>query len=318
MKRVLVTGGTGFIGATLIKKLLGKGCQVRSFDNNSRGGEDKLGTYLNDIEIVEGDIRNPDDVEAASKGIDIVYHLAFINGTRFFYEKPNLVLEVGLKGALNVMDAALKNGVGRYVFASSSEVYQQPPQVPTDEEVPLTVPSPKNPRFSYGGAKIMGELLAFHYAKDTDMETVVFRPHNIYGPNMGFEHVIPELTLRMKQLSEDFTKQDIELPIQGSGEETRAFCYVEDAADGIVLVGENGRAGEVYHVGTEDEISIKHLTELIAQELKINISLKTSETLLGSTTRRCPSINKIKGLGYSPKTSLKEGLKKTCQWYINY
>ena len=223
MKNVLVTGGTGFIGAALVKNLVNKGFKVKTFDNNSRGGLDKLDDYLDRIEVIEGDIRDLPSVMDAMKGIDIVYHLAFINGTRYFYEKPDLVLEVGLKGMLNVMDAAMHHKVKRMIYASSAEVYQQPTHIPTNEDERLIIPDPRNPRYSYGGAKAIGEVMALHYAKHSDLETVIFRPHNIYGPNMGFEHVIPEFVLRMKEMSDNFSKSDIEFPIQGTGEETRAF-----------------------------------------------------------------------------------------------
>ncbi len=315
MKKVLVTGGTGFIGAQLIKVLLERGYNVRAFDNNFRGGLDKLKGVIDDVELIEGDIRDTDAVANAVKGMEIIYHMAFINGTRFFYEKPDLVLEVGLKGTINVMDACAKHGVERYLFASSSEVYQQPTHIPTKEDERLIVSDPHNPRYSYGGAKIIGEIMALHYAKSQDMETVIFRPHNIYGPSMGFEHVIPEFVLRLKKISQNFTKKEINFPIQGTGEETRSFCYVKDAAEGILIVGEKGVSGEIYNVGTQQEITIKYLAQLVAKELDLKISIKPTHGVKGGTNRRCPSIEKLGELGYCPQIQIEEGLKPTCQWY---
>jgi nucleoside-diphosphate-sugar epimerase len=318
MKRILVTGGTGFIGAELVKNLVNKGNKVRTFDDNSRGGLDKLGQIAKDVEIVEGDIRNPESVANAMQNIDIVYHLAFINGTRYFYEKPNLVLEVGLKGTLNVMDSAIKHDVERLIFASSAEVYQQPTHIPTTEEERLIIPNPKNPRYSYGGAKAIGELMTLHYAKDAELETVIFRPHNVYGPNMGYEHVIPELIMRMKKLSNNFEDSVMDFPIQGTGKETRAFCFVGDAAEGIVIVGEKGGDGEIYHIGTENEVSIKKVVNLIASQFNIDLTITTTSSLEGATDRRCPSIEKAQKMGYAPKISLEEGVKITSDWYMNY
>jgi UDP-glucose 4-epimerase len=315
MKNVLVTGGTGFIGAALVKNLVNKGFKVKTFDNNSRGGLDKLDDYLDRIEVIEGDIRDLPSVMDAMKGIDIVYHLAFINGTRYFYEKPDLVLEVGLKGMLNVMDAAMHHKVKRMIYASSAEVYQQPTHIPTNEDERLIIPDPRNPRYSYGGAKAIGEVMALHYAKHSDLETVIFRPHNIYGPNMGFEHVIPEFVLRMKEMSDNFSKSDIEFPIQGTGEETRAFCYVEDAAEGIALVAEHGKTGEIYHVGTEEEVTISKLVEIMGNQLGVAPKIQPTEIPKGATNRRCPSIARARTLGYSPKVTLEQGVKITSEWY---
>jgi len=153
--RILVTGGSGFIGSALVKALLKDGNAVRVLDDNSRGAPRRLAEVQKDIEFIAGDIRDATVVRAAVRGVDEVHHLAFVNGTEFFYSAPELVLDVGVKGIVNVIDACRAAGVGRLVLASSSEVYQTPPQVPTDESAPLVVPDPANPRYSYGGGKII-------------------------------------------------------------------------------------------------------------------------------------------------------------------
>src|SRR5205823_3221688 len=122
---------------------------------------------------------------------------AYVNGTEFFYSKPHLVLEVAVKGMMNVVDACLQIGVRDLVLASSSEVYQTAPVVPTDESAPLSVPDPLNPRYSYGGGKIIAELLAINYGRTHFDRVSIFRPHNCYGPDMGREHVIPQLASRL-------------------------------------------------------------------------------------------------------------------------
>src|SRR5262249_51707613 len=153
-KSYLVTGGTGFIGSGLVKALVKAGARVRLLDDNSRGSNSRLGEAAKDVEVVVGDIRKPDEVAAAAKGMDSICHLAYVNGTEFFYTKPDLVLEVAVKGMINVIDACLKHGIPELVLASSSEVYQTPPVIPTDETAPLCVPDILNPRYSYGGGKI--------------------------------------------------------------------------------------------------------------------------------------------------------------------
>ena len=146
-RRVLVTGGSGFIGSALVKRLVANGCAVRVFDDNSRGAARRLAEVEHDIDMRVGDIRDASAVSAAVQGVEEVHHLAYVNGTQFFYSDPDLVLDVGVKGMINVIDACRRHGVGTLLLASSSEVYQTPPKIPTDETVPLVVPDPLNPRY---------------------------------------------------------------------------------------------------------------------------------------------------------------------------
>src|SRR2546423_4673587 len=153
MKTYLVTGGAGFLGSALVRRLIREGNRVRVFDNQSRGRIERLGDVADFIEYVSGDIRNPEEVKRAAKGVASVCHLAFVNGTEFFYTKPELVLEVAVKGMTNVIDACLAHKVPELILASSSEVYQTPEKVPTDESAALVVPDVLNPRYSYAGGK---------------------------------------------------------------------------------------------------------------------------------------------------------------------
>ena len=256
MTNILVTGGTGFIGAALVRKLVELEHSVTVFDNNHRGNIDSLLPVQDMITIVQGDIRNYKDVQAAVKGNDIVYHLAFINGTEFFYKYPDLVLDVGIRGHLNVMDACQEFGVNKFIYASSSEVYQTPPKIPTPEDVPACIPDVKNPRYSYGGVKLIGELLSLHYMQNYDFERVIFRPHNIYGPAMGFEHVIPHLIKKIIYATNGLRSKKGQIRIQGTGDETRAFCYIEDAIDGIVLLIDRSDNNQIYNIGIDVETNI--------------------------------------------------------------
>ncbi len=310
-KRFLVTGGTGFIGAALVKSLLKAGHFVRSFDNNSRGKISKLGEFAKDVELVEGDIRDLNSVMTAAKSIDSVIHLAYINGTEFFYSKPELVLDVAARGMMNVLDACEKNNIKDFVLASSSEVYQTPPQIPTDESVPLIVPDVKNPRYSYGGGKIFCELMTLHYGKKIFDRASIFRPHNVYGPDMGFEHVIPQFVMRMKKLSAKGGKFEI----QGEGKQTRSFIFIDDFTDGLMKIVEKGKNGEIYHIGTQDEISIRELALRIAKLMNRDIDFAFVEEPKGSTQRRLPDTTKLKSLGFKPIHTLDEGLQKTIPWY---
>ncbi len=315
--KILITGGTGFVGSNLTKRLVDGGASVRILDNNSRGMVRRLEGYLEKVDYREGDVTDFNQVYQACKGIDTLFHLAFINGTENFYRIPERVLEVGVKGALNTLDAAMRCGVSNYLVTSSSEVYQEPSHIPTSEEERLIIPDVKNPRFSYSGGKIITELLAIHYTAKTGLRTVICRPHNFYGPDMGVGHVIPQFILRMKTLSDNFRRKEIDFPIQGTGEETRSFCYIDDAVEGILLCATLGKSREIYHIGTEDEITIADLAKEIAGLLEFKINIIPGKRLPGGTRRRCPSIAKIRSLGYEPQTSLRKGLMKTTDWYTD-
>jgi len=317
-KKYLVTGGTGFIGAALVLRLLEQGFAVRVLDNNSRGAERRLGKAVADVELVVGDVRSAEFVAASVKGVDAVQHLAFVNGTENFYKHPDLVLEVGAKGMINVVDACIAHGVPELILASSSEVYQSPPEVPTDESAPLIVPDLMNPRYSYGGGKLFSELYAMNVAARRMERVVIFRPHNVYGPDMGFEHVIPQLCTRMAGLAREMPEAEIAFPIQGSGAETRSFCYIDDFIDGLMLVQEHGLSGNVYHIGTTEEVSIADLARRIAAQLGRSIKIVPGPIQAGGTRRRCPAIDKLAGLGYRQKVSLDQGLAMTCGWYFQH
>ncbi|MGE5580986.1 MAG: NAD-dependent epimerase/dehydratase family protein [Bacillota bacterium] len=318
MNRVLITGGCGFLGSNLAKRMINEGYFVRVFDNSFRGNKSKLGNYFSDIDFVEGDIRDLDAVDKACQGMDVIFHLAFINGTKYFYEIPEKVLEVGVKGAMNTLEAALKNNLAKYILASSSEVYQEPTAIPTPETERAIIPDIMNPRYSYAGGKIISELLAINYCRHSKMTATIFRPHNIYGPDMGFEHVIPEFILRMKKLSDNFRLNQIEFPLQGTGKETRAFCYIDDFIDGLMVVLKSGNPNEIYNIGNDhEEIPISDLAEKIAHLLNLHIKINHQESPLGSAPRRRPCIDKLKKLGYNPTVSLEDGLLKTIEWYIS-
>jgi nucleoside-diphosphate-sugar epimerase len=315
-KRVLITGGSGFLGAALVGKMLRDGWHVRVLDDNSRGRPRRLAAVVNDIEFVQGDVRSADDVDKASRGIDALAHLAFVNGTEFFYSRPKLVLEVGVKGALNTLEACLRNEVPRYWLMSSSEVYQTPPVVPTDESVPMSIPDPLNPRYSYGGGKLISELLAVNYGRERFEQVVIVRPHNVYGPDMGREHVIPQLVDRVAAICRDTAAPAIELPIKGDGRQTRSFVYVDDFTDGCALAFTQGAHLNVYHVGTRDELTIATLAQKVAASFGRSATIVPSEAPQGETSRRCPDIAKISGLGYRPAVSIDDGIERTRAWYV--
>ena len=308
-KKYFVTGGSGFIGAALVKKLVAEGHQVRVLDNNSRGHLRRLQDVLQDIKFIEGDIRDPQTVKDAVKGQDAVCHLAYVNGTKFFYSQPHVILDIAVKGMVNILDACLEHNVRELILASSSEVYQTPPVTPTDETAPLIVPDVLNPRFSYGGGKIISELMAINYGRHYFDRVLIFRPHNVYGPDMGWEHVIPEFCLRLlNSNSEEFS-------IQGTGQEKRSFIYIDDFIQGLMAVINKGEHLNIYHIGTQEEVTMDELAKLVAASLGKNIQVTPGQLQPGSALRRCPDIQKIQKLGFQSEWSLEKGVHKTAEWY---
>jgi nucleoside-diphosphate-sugar epimerase len=313
-KTYLITGGNGFIGSAIIKKLIAENVNIISFDSNLRGNIRKLGKAKNNIKIKTGDIRDLKKLVKVSKKVDSIIHLAFLNGTEYFYSKPELVLDIGVKGIINVIDACKINKIKELILASSSEVYQIPKKIPTDENVIMKIPDVYNPRYSYAAGKIISEVLAINNSKFFK-KLMIFRPHNVYGSDMGFEHVIPQIILRMNKLKKSSNK--INFKIQGDGNETRSFNHIDDFVDGFLTILKKGKHLNIYNIGTQEEIKIKDLTNLIAKNLNHNINIQKSSLSRGSTRRRCPDISKLKKLGYSPKIKLKDGIKEVIKWYTN-
>ena len=304
-KTFLVTGGTGFIGSNISNLLVKKNCNVKIFDNNSRGSIQKIKNFKKKIKFIKGDIRNKKLLNKALKNTDAVIHLAYINGTKYFYSKPVLVLDVAIKGIINIIDGCIKNKIKELYLASSSEVYQTPKKIPTDEKESLKIPNIFNPRYSYSGGKIITELMGIHYGKKYFKKLIIFRPHNVYGANMGNEHVIPQFINRFRSVKGKNFK------IQGTGNEIRSFIYIEDFLNAFNAILNRGKHLNVYNIGTNEKIKIKDLAYKLSKILKKKIIIKKTSLTKGSTTIRVPNINKIKKLGFAPKFSLEKGLKKT-------
>ncbi len=316
-RQFLVTGGSGFIGSALVKRLVAGGARVRVFDNHLRGSPRRLEGVLDKIEMVEGDIRDAAAVTRATAGCDAIIHLAYLNGTEFFYSKPELVLEIGVKGILHTLDAAIAHGVKDFVLASSSEVYQEPARIPSPETVPLVVPDVSNPRFSYGGGKIISELLCINYGRKHFDRMAIFRPHNVYGPDMGGEHVVPQFILRARQAVAQSPGPEVPFEIQGDGSETRAFIHIDDFTDGLLRVIEAGGHNEIYHIGTQEEVTVRELATQVLALFGRKPLFKNLPRQPGSVLRRCPDITKLRQIGFAPKISLAQGLPSAFEWYVN-
>lgn len=322
MTKALVTGGAGFVGYHLSKHLAELNYQVTVLDSFVRDyrGDDELTELFErpNVKLVNGDLLDQNFFSKLDDHYDYIYHLAAINGTSNFYTIPEQVLKVGILGTLNLLEW-FKNldSSCKVLFSSSGEVYAGAMNVlgdsfpiPTPEDIPLVVDDPSNMRWSYGAGKILSEV-AFHvYANQYGFldRFRIIRYHNIYGPRMGFNHVLPEFIERI-------VKKEFPFTIKG-GDETRAFCYVDDAVEATRIVMESEKAnGETVHIGKSDEIQITEFAKILFQIASVDPDIDFKPAPSGSVLRRCPNTSKLKELGFEAMIPIEEGLSKSYEWY---
>ena len=301
---ILITGGSGFIGKYITKFFIKRNFFVINYDINPI----KNLTSPN-YKFVKGDVTKIENLKKVfKKKIKYVFHLAAINGTKNFYDFPVKVLEVSSFGILNICKLCEKFKVKKLFIFSSSEVYNDSKIIPTNEKIEIKIPDINNPRFSYSGGKILSELVGLNYALEKRIKNVVIiRPHNVYGADMGFGHVIPELykKIYLKKFS-----KNIKLRIIGSGNEIRSFIYIEDFLNGFYQVFKKGKNRNIYNIGNNEPVNIRKLIFIFAKILNIKIDIFSKKGHVGGPKKRVPDITKIKKFGYKKKYNIYNGLKK--------
>jgi nucleoside-diphosphate-sugar epimerase len=320
-KSVLILGGGGFIGHTIARYLAENRDYVLTIADNF-SGRDKdrefvmLCTEYN-IKLVSVDLSGKNAFDLLQDHYDYVYMLASVVGVNRCIEEPDEVIRINTNIILNTVEWLRHSMPARVLFTSSSETYAASTDyfkypIPTDESVPLSIEDTRHPRFTYAVTKILGESAFFAYGQCLGIHTTVVRYHNIYGPGMGFKWAIPHIIQRIYQ-GENPVK------IYG-GDQTRAFCFCTDAAEGTVLAMEGSNVEQqIYHIGNNDEISIETLTHTIGKIMGYTGRYENAPTYPGSIARRCPDITKAKTeLHYLPKVSLEEGLSRTVAWYQDF
>lgn len=312
MKKILVTGAGGFIGRALVTSLSSDNNNlIIAMDNNFRGSLSKIKISKN-IKKVKVDILNKNEIKKYFKNVDTCFHLAAINGTKNFYSYPKKVLETGVQGTLNVVQQTIENNLKNFIFFSSSEAYQKPKKIPTTELEELKIPDVYNPRLSYGGSKLIGELITINYLKKTNTKFKIIRPHNVYGPDMGSDHVLPELINKIRKQK---NKKNIKIKIFGTGNESRSFIFIDDAIEGILKIYKKGLNNNIYNLGSDKEIKIKNLIKHLSDILSKKIEIKPDALHQGSVSRRCPDVSKLKKLGHKNYFDLNKGLMETIKYY---
>lgn len=314
-EKALITGGAGFIGFHLARRLVQEGAQVALVDNFSRGMlDDDLKTLLPAVTLIEHDLTFPLPNEIGDDYTQ-VYHLAGVVGVRRSSEAPHQVLRTNALTTLNVLDWCSRIGDIVFCFASSSETYAGSVQaglapVPTPETVPLLLSDPKVARSSYGTSKIMGEVLCLNYARAFGFGLRMLRYHNVYGPRMGYEHVIPEFIQRVLARRDPFD-------IYGAAQ-SRAFCYVDDAVEATLqLMALPTNDALLVNVGNDrEEIQVEDLARLLFNIAGFKPALNICSPPLGSPGRRRPDLSFLRHLTrYQPKVDLIQGLRLTYEWY---
>lgn len=310
-KKVFVTGAGGAIGFWLTKELLSQGNHVTIVDRFIHKNEDE---EFNNLIKMDGlkfhklDLCDYDSIKKIECDFDYIYHLAAYNGTQNFYNNPFDVLVNSTIPTINVLKwASEAQKKPKFIYSSSSEAYagaitHYSAKVPTSEDIHLVIDDPKNVRWSYGGSKLHGELACFAAFSQYKIPCTVLRYHNVYGKRMGLNHVIPDFITRAL---------DGVYELYGS-EDTRSFINVKDAVNATIAVAESDSSnGEIINIGSDEEIKIIDLAEMILKIMGVNSEIKIFNSPKGSVSRRCPDITKLKLIHPEVmKTSLHKGLEE--------
>ena len=316
-KKILITGGAGFIGSHLTNRLLDEGFQVHIIDNFARAVDDadlKSTLKRDNVSSCYLDLRDRMSLKTIEKDYDVIFHLAAIIGVKHVLEQPYNVLYDNICMLGNMIEFAhQQSNLSRFFFASTSEVYAGTLNyfdlsIPTPESTPLAITDLTHPRTSYMLSKIYGEALC----QQAGIPFTLFRPHNVYGPRMGMAHVIPE---QLHKAHKSNNGDSIEV---FSVDHTRCFCYIDDAVEMLLRMMERPNCnGKTLNLGTQSpEISMKELAEICyaiaGKELEIDAKPATS----GSPVRRGPDMaSTIKLIDFESKVSLSEGVQRTYDWY---
>lgn len=310
MKTVLVTGADGFIGSHLVELLVREGFKVKALSQynsfNYWGWLEDI-SCLGDVEVLNGDIRDPSYCRYITKNVDVVYHLAALIAIPYSYVAPDSYLETNIKGTLNICQAARDNGVQRVIHTSTSEVYGTAQYVPIDENHPLQAQSP------YSASKIGADAMAMSFFNSFDLPLTIARPFNTYGPRQSARAVIPTI---ISQIASG--KKQIQL---GDVTPTRDFNYVTDTCKGFFQLASCEKAiGQVVNIGSNFEISIGDTLSLIRELMGSDVEFLTDEQRIrpekSEVFRLWCDNSKIRGLtGFEPSYNIKQGLEATINWF---
>jgi len=307
MAHVLVTGGAGFIGSHLVEALLRRGDQVRVFDNFSTGRRENVQHLHDDVELIEGDLRDFDAVRRAVAGVEVVFHQAALASVQRSVDDPMTTNAVNVTGTLHVLMAARDAGVRRVVFASSSSVYGDTPTLP---KVETQAPQPLSP---YAVSKLAGEQYCMAFSVVYGLPSIALRYFNVFGPRQDphseYAAVIPRFIDRMVR----------GLPpiIYGDGLQSRDFTYIENVVDANLAAADApASCSTVFNVGAGERTSLLDLAAQINHVLGCRLTPEHHPPRAGDVRHSLASIEAIgQTLGYAPRITLAEGLARTIEWF---
>ncbi len=312
-RRVLVTGGNGFIGSFVVEQLLGMGAQVRSTASREATKLRFLAPIADHIEILTGDLSDPEHARRCVDNQEIVLNLAaVVGGIEYNRTHPGSLFRDNIRPFLNVLDACREAGTGRVLVTSSACVYPRDCSIPTPESEGFK-DSPEPTNAGYGWSKRMQEYLASAYTEEFGMDIVCARPFNAYGPRDDYDpatsHVIAGLIHKLENGMDP-------LIVWGDGSASRSFLYVEDFADGLLAVAEKARGPEAINIGADEEITIGELVHILIEVSgrKPELVFDTSKPN-GQPRRSCDTKRAEKELDWRARTTLREGLIRTLNWY---
>ena len=318
MKKVLVLGGGGFIGRSITSFLVDRNdCYVTAADTKKDSSWKNLKKSSKNFDYIVADFTDIKSFDLFKHSYDEIYHLAAIVGVNKTLENPEQVIRINTLLTMNMLDWISKNPIKKIVFSSTSETYAGTTdlfdvEVPTSEDVPLCISDIKHPRWTYAISKMHGESAFLHSSKAEKYECAIVRYHNIIGPNMGFNHAIAHIVERF------FNKEKSPFKIYGH-DQTRAFCYIDDAVIGTVKAMELNTNGEVFHIGNDQEITIESLTCYIGKLMGYEDKYEPAMKYPGSVARRCPNITKARSvLNYEPRINWEKAVELTVDWYKEF
>jgi NAD dependent epimerase/dehydratase len=311
-KRVLVTGADGFIGSHLAEALVAHGAVVTAlahYNSFNYWGWLEESPLLGRMKVVTGDVRDSHFCLGLTRGIDVVFHLAALIPIPYSYLAPDSFVDTNVKGTLYMLQAAMANGVSRFIQTSTSEVYGTAQYVPIDEKHPLSAQSP------YSATKIGADAIATSFYSSFDAPVVIVRPFYTYGPRQSARAVIPTIVSQLSAGKENISLGDLTT--------SRDFTYVEDTARGFIAVAEmDGGLGQVFNVGSNQEITVGDMLNLIAKIMGRTVTAAVDQQRIRPEKSevlrlRCDNSKLKSATGYIPAISLEEGLRRTCEWFLN-
>ncbi len=307
MASFLVTGGAGFVGSHLVEELLRRGEQVRILDNFSTSKRENIGTFQDNVELIEGDIRSSHTVREAVAGIDIIFHQGALPSVARSVKDPLTTNEINVAGTLNVLDAARDAGVKRVVFASSSSVYGANEEIPKREEM---LPMPISP---YGVSKLTGEKYCEVFSHIYGLETVALRYFNVFGPRQdpqsSYAAFIPRFIVGIAEAKE--------LTINGDGNQSRDFTFVSNVVDANLRAAHaEDVSGQVFNIACGSSLTVNEVVHIVREILGTEGRVKHGPPAPGDVAHSLADITRAREkLGYEPLVPADEGLRRAVQWF---